>query len=140
MEDQIQKIITSKPRFFMAGPDDRFKVLYGCETTEGKSSYVVNEAEIFAGYPKDESNAEQNEAWRHEVAKRIGTLRGALLWNCLGKLVAKEMINDPRVGEFVWTAIHGPAHPEVIEIPDFISKFDSSAKEGSSEPEATTTA
>lgn len=122
-EDSILKILASLPYFVMAGPDDNSKVLYGCITIQGKSSYVVDEHQMFSGHPGAEANEEQMEAWRHNIAMRVGKLRGALLWNCLGKLVTDEMKEDARIKEFVWRAIHGSGEPTRMSIEEFQEAF-----------------
>lgn len=122
-EDQIQTILSSLPYYVMAGPDDNSKVLYGCITTQGRSSYVVDENQMFAGHPGEKANEEQMEAWRHNIAMRVGQLRGGLLWNCLGNLVNDEMKEDPRLKEFVWRTLHHSGEPTKMTIEEFREAF-----------------
>lgn len=122
-EEQTQIVLESLPHFVMAGPDQKGKVLYGCITTQGKSSYVVEEEQIFAGHPGENANEEQMEAWRHEIAKRVGKLRGALLWNCLGALTTEEMKKDARVGEFVWRTLHHNPNAATVSVEEFLELF-----------------
>lgn len=125
-EDKITLLLCSNPKYFITEPDDNFKVLYGCKTEHGSSSYMVDEREMFAGYPGEKADAASISAWRHENAKRVGQLRGALLFNCLGSLVDDEMKEDARVKEFVWRTLHGSGHPEQIEAKDFVERFKTS--------------
>lgn len=122
-EEQTQLVLESLPHFVMAGPDQNGKVLYGCITTRGKSSYVVEENQIFHGHPGEGANEEQMEAWRHQIAIRVGKLRGALLWNCLGALTTEEMKKDSRVGEFIWRTLHNNPNAATVSVEEFLELF-----------------
>ena len=122
-EDKITLLLCSNPKYFITEADDNFKVLYGCKTEHGSSSYIIDERQMFAGHPGEDADEILMKEWRHGVAARVGQLRGALLFNCLGTLVDEEMKEDNRVKEFVWRTLHSSGHPELLEASDFVSRF-----------------
>tara|TARA_R110000868_G_scaffold165322_1_gene398274 strand:- start:2654 stop:3067 length:414 start_codon:yes stop_codon:yes gene_type:complete len=122
-EGKITMLLCSNPEYFMTEPDDNFKVLYGCKTEHGCSSYMVDERQMFAGHPGEDADEIHMKEWRNGVAARVGQLRGALLFNCLGTLVDDAAKGDQRVQEFVWRTLHNSGNPEVIEASDFVSRF-----------------
>ena len=123
-ETKIETLLASKPYYVMCGPDIEGNAMYGCVTDEGRKSFHVTEDTLFGGYPGETASESATKEWRHDCAKRMGMLRGNLLYACIGRLAdTPEIQKDPRVGEFIWRTIHNSGEPVQLDKEEFIGLF-----------------